>query len=365
MSRFWSQVARELVPYVPGEQPKVAGLIKLNTNENPYPPSAAVQRALQETVLDTLRLYPDPASSALCEAVAELHGVTPAQVFVGNGSDEVLAHAFHALLQHEAPVLFPDVTYSFYPVYCRLYGIAYETIPLRDDFSLAVEDFARPNGGIVFPNPNAPTGMALPLMEVQKILRAHPDSVVLVDEAYVDFGAESAVVLVADHPNLLVVRTLSKSYALAGLRVGYAIGHPDLIAGLVRIKDSFNSYPLGRLAQIGALAAVRDQAYLRHTCATIAATRDYLARQLSERGFTVLPSQANFVFVRHEAEDGAPLAALLREHNILVRHSRQPARIAPYLRITIGTPEHCQALVDVLDTYFLFRSQTGNLMACE
>lgn len=353
MSQFWSKVARELVPYVPGEQPKITGLIKLNTNESPYPPSPAVQQALRDMTLDDLRLYPDPASTALCAAIGQLHGLAPEHVFVGNGSDEVLAHAFHALLKHDAPVLFPDVTYSFYPVYCRLYDIDFATVALRDDFSLAVNDYDRPNGGIVFPNPNAPTGVALPLSEVQKLLQAHPGSVVVVDEAYVDFGAESAAGLVADYPNLLVVRTLSKSYALAGLRVGYAIGHPDLIAGLVRVKDSFNSYPLGRMAQVGALAAVRDQDYLQKTCATIAETREHLVQQLTERSFTVLPSRANFVFARHAAEDGAVLAALLRAQRIIVRHFHHPQRIAPYLRITVGTPEQCQALVDVLDTVLL------------
>ncbi len=348
MSRYWSSVARSLTPYVPGEQPKLANLIKLNTNENPYPPSPSVQAALHAVVNDDLRLYPDPASDALRDAIADLHGVTRDEVFVGNGSDEVLAHAFHALLKHAQPILFPDVTYSFYPVYCGLYDIAFQTLPLDAQFRLCVDDYVRPNGGIVFPNPNAPTGIGLPLNDIERLLLANTDSVVVIDEAYVDFAAQSAVALVSRYPQLLVVRTLSKSYSLAGLRVGYAIGHADLIAGLHRIKDSFNSYPLGRLAQAGALAAIRDTAYLQATCARIIDTRKQLVAELQQLGFEVLPSEANFVFARHEQDDGGQLSSMLRERNIIVRHFRQPERIAPFIRITIGTQSQCQALVEAL-----------------
>ncbi len=348
MSRFWSAVTRQITPYVPGEQPKQAGLIKLNTNENPYGPGLRVLAALREAVNDSLRLYPDPASDALRDAIAALHGVKRDNVFVGNGSDEVLAHAFFALLKHDEPVLFPDVTYSFYPVYCALYGIESCVLPLAGDFSLRIDDYFRPNGGIVFPNPNAPTGIALPLDQIERLLQRNADSVVLVDEAYVDFGAESAVALTGRYPQLLVTRTLSKSYALAGLRAAYAVGDADLIAGLHRVKDSFNSYQLDRVAQAGALAAVQDQAYLESTCARIIAGRERLVADLTGLGLELLPSSANFVFARHPRFEGAELSGMLRERNIIVRHFRRPARIAPFIRITIGTPAQCQALVAAL-----------------
>ena len=260
MSRFWSATVRALQPYVPGEQPKLPNLVKLNTNENPYGPSPRALEALRGEIGDTLRLYPDPESTRLREAIASLYGdIAPAQVFVGNGSDEVLAHVFLALLKHERPILFPDITYSFYPVYCKLYDVAYRTVPLDDSFALRVADYAQPNGGIIFPNPNAPTGRALPLADIDALLQANPDSVVVIDEAYIDFGGESAVALVNRHPNLLVVHTFSKSRSLAGLRVGFAIGHVDLIDALNRVKNSFNSYPLDRLAIAGATAAIEDR----------------------------------------------------------------------------------------------------------
>ena len=348
MSQLWSEVARQLVPYVPGEQPKVPGLVKLNTNENPYAPSPRVLDALRAAVNDDLRLYPDPASDALRDVIAARHGLDREQVFVGNGSDEVLAHAFHALLKHERPVLFPDVTYSFYPVYCQLYGIDSQQVPLTDDFRISVDDYLRPNGGIVFPNPNAPTGCPLPLEDIERLLRHNRYSVVVVDEAYVDFGAESAVSLIGQFPQLLVVRTLSKSHGLAGLRVGYALGDAALIAGLHRVKDSFNSYPLGRLAQAGAQAAMLDEAWFDATRKRIIATREWLSGELRDLGFEVLPSAANFVFARHARLPGERCHALLRERNILVRHFRQPTRIASFNRITIGTDAQCQALVEAL-----------------
>lgn len=358
MSRFWSAIARDLTPYTPGEQPRLSGLIKLNTNENPYPPSPRVLEALHVASNDTLRLYPDPGSDALRDEIAALHGVTRDQVFVGNGSDEVLAHVFHALLKHDAPILFPDVTYSFYPVYCGLYEIEYKTIPLDSDFNLDVEDYFQLNGGVIFPNPNAPTGMALPLEKIDRLLQRNRDSVVVLDEAYVDFGAESAVSLVNDYDNVLIVRTLSKSYALAGLRVGYAVGNADLIDGLQRVKDSFNSYPLGRLAQVGALAAVQDQAYLSELCARIAQTRNILVSDLERLGFEVLPSTANFVFARHPLYSGEQWGGLLRERNIIVRHFKQPARIVPFIRITIGTAMQCQTLIKALSVLIASSSTT-------
>ena len=347
MSRFWSPIVHSLTPYVPGEQPKLANLIKLNTNESPYGPSPAALAAIRAAADDTLRLYPDPGSDRLRAAIAQAHEVEMEQVFIGNGSDEVLAHTFQALLQHDAPLLTPDITYSFYPVYCGLYGIAHEPVPLDEAMRVDVEAYRRPCGGIVLPNPNAPTGIALGLDEIATLLRAHPERVVVIDEAYVDFGADTAIGLVRQYPNLLVVRTLSKSHGLAGLRVGYAIGQPDLIEALNRVKDSFNSYPLDRLAQAGAEAAIADREWLARTTGKIIDTRSGLVSSLNRLGFEVLPSQANFVFARYPDRDAAALAAALRERSIIVRHFRTP-RIAEWLRITVGTDEDCRSLADAL-----------------
>ena len=348
MSRYWSAVVQGLTPYVPGEQPKLANLVKLNTNENPYGPSPRVLEAVRAEAADTLRLYPDPGSDRLRAGIAALHGVAADQVFVGNGSDEVLGHAFLALLKHEQPILFPDITYSFYPVYCGLYEIAHRQIPLTDSFEIKVDDYLTPNGGVIFPNPNAPTGCLLALAEIERLLAGNPDSVVVVDEAYIDFGGESVVSLVARYPQLLVTRTLSKSHALAGLRVGYAIGQAHLIEALNRVKDSFNSYPLDRFAQAGALASIEDHTYFEALCARVMASRTRLAAGMTEMGFEVLPSSANFIFARHPSQGGAELAAALRERSIIVRHFRQPARIAPFLRITVGTDAQIDALLAAL-----------------
>ncbi|MEB2326595.1 MAG: histidinol-phosphate transaminase [Pseudomonas sp.] len=347
MSRFWSPFVKDLVPYVPGEQPKLSKLVKLNTNENPYGPSPRAIAAMQEEVGDDLRLYPDPNGERLKEAVADYYRVQPNQVFVGNGSDEVLAHAFHGLFQHGRPLLFPDVTYSFYPVYCGLYGIAYETIALDEQFRIDVADYARPNGGIIFPNPNAPTGCLLPLDAIERLLQVNCDSVVLVDEAYVDFGGQSAIALIDRYPNLLVTQTLSKSRSLAGLRVGLAVGHPELIEALERIKNSFNSYPLDRIAIAGAATAFEDRAYFEQTCQQVIASREQVVAAMTALGFEVLPSAANFIFARHPRHDAGGLAAGLREQGVIVRHFRQP-RIEQFLRITIGTPEQNQALLAAL-----------------
>ncbi|MHB0973706.1 MAG: histidinol-phosphate transaminase [Thiobacillus sp.] len=348
MSRYWSAVVHGLTPYVPGEQPKLANLVKLNTNENPYGPSPKVLEAVRAEAADTLRLYPDPNSDRLRAAIAACHGVTADQVFVGNGSDEVLGHTFLALLKHDRPILFPDITYSFYPVYCGLYEIAHRTVPLTESFEIKIDDYLVPNGGIIFPNPNAPTGRLLALTEIERLLAGNPDSVVVIDEAYIDFGGHSAVGLVARYPQLLVTRTLSKSHALAGLRVGYAIGQRHLIEALNRVKDSFNSYPLDRFAQAGALASMEDRAYFASICAKVVRTRTRLVSDMEQLGFEVLPSSANFIFARHLAHDGAELAAALRERSIVVRHFRNPARIAPFLRITIGTDAQCDALLAAL-----------------
>lgn len=348
MSKYWSAFVRELTPYVPGEQPPAGSVIKLNTNENPYGPSPAVLEAIRGATSDDLRLYPDPESSALRAAFAEFHGIEADQVFVGNGSDEVLAHVFHALLNHTAPVLFPDITYSFYPVYCALYGIAFETIALDDTFGIVAGDYAKPNGGIIFPNPNAPTGRALPLAAIEALLQATRDAVVVIDEAYIAFGAESAVPLIDKYDNLLVIQTLSKSHGLAGLRVGAAFGDVALIDGLLRVKNSFNSYPLDRLAIAGAVAAVKDRDHYEQTRARVIASRERLAAALAQRGFDVLPSAANFLFVRHRSHDAAELGAALRLRSIIVRHFSHP-RTSDYLRITIGTEAELDSLLTALD----------------
>ena len=344
MNRFWSQQARALSPYVPGEQPRIANLVKLNTNESPFGPSPLALQAMQQAAADTLRLYPDPEARELCEALAAHHGVKPGQVFVGNGSDEVLAHAFAALLKQPRPLLFPDPTYSFYPVWAQLFGVAYETVPLDDEMRIRIEDYRREAGAIIIANPNAPTGIALPRTEIARLLEEQPDIPVVIDEAYVDFGGESAAPLIADHPNLLVVHTMTKSRALAGLRVGYALGDAGLIEGLNRVKDSFNSYPLGRIAQAGATASVRDDAWFLDSCARVVAGREAMTRELVGLGFVVLPSSANFVFTRHPARGGLELAMALREQAVLVRHFNKP-RTADWLRITVGTEDDTRRLI--------------------
>lgn len=346
MSRFWSPVVHTLSPYVPGEQPKQDGIVKLNTNENPYPPSPRVLAAIASAA-ERLRLYPDPRATRLREAIAAHCDVAPEQVFVGNGSDEVLAHTFQALLKHEPPLLFPDVTYSFYPVYCGLYGITHDEVPLDAAMRIDISNYMRPSSAILLCNPNAPTGIALQRDAIASLLAEQPDRLVVVDEAYVDFGAESAVPLVARHDNLLVIQTFSKSRSLAGLRVGFAIGQRPLIEALERVKDSFNSYPLDCLAIAGAVAAIEDDGWFRDTRARIIASRETLARDLRQLGFDVLPSLANFVFARHRSRSGADLAAALRQRGVLVRHFGKP-RIEDFLRITIGTEAECARLVEVL-----------------
>lgn len=354
MSRYWSAILHNLEPYVPGEQPRLEKLVKLNTNENPYPPSprvAAAIRDLLETDGARLARYPDPEGNRLKDSILRHYrdcALTPEHLFVGNGSDEVLALAFQALFQHEAPILMPDISYSFYTVYCGLYDIACKAIPLDARFALCPRDYLDcPNGGIVFPNPNAPTGRALTLNDVETIVRANPDSVVLVDEAYVDFGAETAIPLVCRNPNLLVTQTFSKSRALAGLRVGFAVGHPELIEGLRHVKDSFNSYPLDQLALAGASAAMDDEAWFDQNRRAIMQSRAELTQALKALSFEVIPSAANFVFARHPRHDAAQLARKLRERRIIVRHFQRP-RISQHLRVTVGTPAECATLVEAL-----------------
>lgn len=350
---FWSPIVGKLDPYVPGEQPRIANLVKLNTNENPYPPSPRAVEAIQAAAAGRLELYPDPDATVLREAIARHHGIDSRQIFVGNGSDEVLAHAFFAFFQKAGKrLLMPDVTYSFYKVYCGLYGIDYDVVALGEDMTvdvdaLVADDRVARAAGVIVANPNAPTGIALPLAGIERLLQAHAQQVVVVDEAYVDFGGESAIALVASHPNLLVVHTLSKSRALAGLRVGFAVGQAHLIEGLDRVKNSFNSYPIDRLAAAGAAAAYEDVAYFEQSRRAVIASREDLAARLRQLGFEVLPSAANFLFARHPDHDAAALQAALRAEGVLVRHFKLP-RIAQYLRITVGTPAQCARLAEVL-----------------
>lgn len=352
MSRFWSPLVHNLTPYIPGEQPKCKDLIKLNTNESPYGPSPKALEAIRKATGETLRLYPDPESFALREALGQHVGLPAHSVFVGNGSDEVLALAFQALLAHGEDVLFPDITYSFYKVYCTLYAIPYRLVPLDADMAIVIDDYSidpRSNscGGIVIANPNAPTGKALSIESIRHLLTLHQNRVVIVDEAYVDFGAQSVVPLVKEYPNLLVVQTFSKSRALAGLRVGFAFGQPDLIEGLTRVKNSFNSYPLDRLAQVGALASFQDKEWFTDTISFIVRDRMTLISGLKELGFVILPSEANFIYVKHPDHDATKLAALLRTRSIIVRHLIGP-RTSPWLRITIGTEKQCLLLLSTL-----------------
>jgi histidinol-phosphate aminotransferase len=347
MSRFWSPLVHRLQPYVAGEQPVLTDLVKLNTNENPYGPSAHVIAAITGELGNALRLYPDPNSQRLRAAIAQRNGVEAGQVFVGNGSDEVLAHTFQALLRHDRPLLFPDITYSFYPVYCGLYGIDFREVPLDAEMRADIADYRQPCGAIILPNPNAPTGSALSRDAIATLLTDHPDQVVVIDEAYVDFGGESAIPLISHFPNLLVIQTFSKSRSLAGLRVGFAIGQRPLIEALERVKDSFNSYPLDRLAQAGALAAYADEDWFEETRRRIMASRERLATALRALGFKVLPSAANFLFVRHPDHGGGELAAGLRRRSVIVRHFPKD-RIRDFLRITVGTDAQCDRLIEAL-----------------
>ena len=347
MSRYWSQLVHKLTPYVPGEQPRVDNLVKLNTNENPYPPSASALEAIRGQLGNNLRLYPDPNSDQLKSAIAEYYAIGTQQVFIGNGSDEVLAHSFQALLKHDHPLLFPDISYSFYPVYCGLYEIDYRSVALNEQFEIDISDYPANNGGIIFPNPNAPTGCLLTLDAIEALLKQNTESVVIVDEAYIDFGGETAIKLVDHYPNLLVIQTFSKSRSLAGLRIGFAVGHVDLIEALERVKNSFNSYPMDRLAIPAAVAALKDQDYFEQCRQKIIQTRTTLDVHLKQLGFEVLPSAANFVFARHPQHKADLLAAALREKSIIVRHFKQP-RIDEFLRISVGTDEENQTLCSAL-----------------
>lgn len=343
MKEFWSDRIRSLTPYTPGEQPKDRKFIKLNTNENPYPPAPGVLEAIRASADAGLRLYPDPDASMLRQALAKAYGVEEDQIFVGNGSDEVLAFAFQAFFSQGDEIVFPDITYSFYPVYANLFGIRCRTVPLEENFTVPVEQM-RGSQGVVIANPNAPTGIELPQSELRQILEANRDVVVIVDEAYVDFGGESALPLIREYPNLLVVQTCSKSRALAGLRVGFAFGDANLIQALNCVKNSFNSYTLDRLALAGATAAVEDQAYFDAQCAKVMFTRARTTEKLEAMGFRVLPSKANFIFITHPTVPAQQLFAGLREKGVLVRYFNQP-RIDNYLRVSIGTDQEMDAFL--------------------
>lgn len=347
MSRFWSETTRGLSPYVPGEQPRVANLIKLNTNEHPLAPSQRALAALADVTADTLRRYPDPDAARLREVIAASEGLAAQQVFIGNGSDEVLGHVFQALLKQTQPLVAPDVTYSFYPVWAQLYDIELAIVPLADDFSIDLTALCASTGPIIIANPNAPTGIALSLEAVEALVRSNPERVVVVDEAYFGFGAATAAALINQFDNLLVTRTLSKSHALAGLRVGYALGQAPLIAGLTRVKDSFNSYPLDAVAQAVAIAAIEDQTWFEQASRIVVDNRAVLVAGLTQLGFHVLPSSANFVFTEHPTLPGEVLFSVLRERHILVRRWSKP-RIDNFLRITVGSAEECAQLLQVL-----------------
>lgn len=348
MNRFWSKRIQGIVPYTPGEQPKDRQFIKLNTNECPYPPSPKVIEAINRAAGDSLRLYPDPECVELRAAIAKREGLDINQVFCGNGSDEILAFAFQAFFDPDREVVFPKITYSFYPVYTDFFGLNRREVPMNPDFSDPIDLLCGNNGGVVLANPNAPTGIAVGLDTVEKLLNANPDVVVIVDEAYIDFGADSAVELIDRYPNLLVVQTTSKSRALAGLRVGWAMGDENLIAALRCVRDSINSYTVDRLAQAGAAAAIQDENYFQSIRRRVIATRTWTENALKGKCFTVLPSHANFVFASIQNRTGKELLAGLRERGILVRWWDKP-EIRNWLRVSIGTDKDMEALVQALD----------------
>lgn len=346
-SRFLDGRLRGLPPYVPGEQPKDGRFVKLNTNEMPFPPSPRVLEALGGDTVSRLNRYPDPEAGDFVEALARHYGVDPKNVLAGNGSDEILSFAFLAFFGGGKGAVFPDITYGFYPVYARLYGVPYKQIPLAEDFALRPEDYYGAGAHVVIANPNAPTGMALGLEEIEGILQANRDNLVIVDEAYVDFGAESALPLVKRYDNLLVVQTFSKSRALAGARLGFAVAQEEIIKDLNQMRCSTNPYNLDRMSLAVGVAALEDAAYYEACCRTIAQSREWTTGELRRLGFSVLESKANFLFAAHPAMSGEELYARLRQEGILVRHFAQP-RIGDYIRITVGDAGQMEALIAAL-----------------
>lgn len=347
MNKPFLDKLRRIDPYVPGEQPKTANIIKLNANENPYPPAPGVTEVLRTFDAAKLAVYPDANAKALKTVLAEREGLKPSQVFLGNGSDDVLALAFQSFFCSGEPILYPDITYSFYPVWCDLLRIPYETVPLDESFCINLRDYDKPNGGVILPNPNAPTGRALSLAEIEDLLQHNADCVVIIDEAYVDFGAESAISLIEKYENLLVVQTSSKSRSLAGMRIGYAFGSETLISTLEAVKNSYNSYTMDSLALAVGGASIRDEAYFRETCRKVAATRDRAADELRALGFEVTPSLANFLFATHPKKAAPEIFSALREKGIFIRYFKLP-RIDNHLRITVGTDEQMDALIAAL-----------------
>ena len=346
----WERNIRKVVPYTPGEQPNQPDMIKLNTNENPYPPAPKVQQVLKEMDAGDLRLYPDPSAGALVKAIADYYGLKEDQVFVGVGSDDVLAMSFLTFFNGEKPVLFPDITYSFYDVWAELFRIPYERPALDDSFHIKKEDYFKENGGIIFPNPHAPTGVELPLQDIEEILKANPGSVVIVDEAYIDFGAHSALPLISKYDNLLVVQTFSKSRSMAGMRIGFACGNPVLIKYLNDVKYSFNSYTMNRTSLAAGVAAIGDRDYFEDTCQKIMDTREWTQKELTVLGFTFQDSKANFIFASHKTCPAKQIFEALRAKHIYVRYFAKP-RIDNYLRITIGTREEMEQLIRFLKDY--------------
>lgn len=349
MEKYWSDLVKQLRPYEPGEQPWMDGVLKLNTNENPFGPSPKVLSAIEGQLGNQLRLYPPPNADMLKQAIADYYGLKDSQIFLGNGSDEILAHVFNGLLKKALPLLFPDITYSFYPVFCQLYDIDFEEIPLKDDLSIDLTDYEVPNGGIIFPNPNAPTGRLLAIGEIEYLLKANRNSVVVIDEAYIDFGGQSSIGLLTDNPNLIVTQTMSKSRSMAGMRIGFALGSADLIEGLERVKNSFNSYPLGHLQIAAGISAIEDSDYFKDTCQRVIHNRAKLTIDLEELGFSVVPSAGNFVLVRHFRASALKIYGQLKNNGILVRHFNKQ-RLDNFLRITVGTTEQNDQLVAALAT---------------
>ena len=347
MSRFLNVRSRGLTPYTAGEQPKEGDkLIKINTNESPYPPSQRVLEAIKENLDASLRLYPNPDATIARQAFATKYGLNQDQVFAGNGSDEILAFAFMAFFG-DKDILMPDISYSFYMVYSNLIGASYKLLPLKEDYTIDYMAFEKEKGDVIFANPNAPTSIYLPIDKIERILKAHKDDLVLVDEAYIEFGGQSAIGLISKYDNLLIVRTLSKAYALAGLRVGFACGHKDLIYGLNMVKDSFNSYTLDRLAQIGAKVALEDDGYYDETISRIINTRERVKKELEDNAFKVLDSKANFLFISHESIKAKDMYEYLRDHKVLVRYF-DTARIDNFIRVTIGTDEEMDLFLKYL-----------------
>ena len=350
MNRFWSNTVRNISPYIPGEQPGDRKYIKLNTNENPYPPSPRVLEAIRQETGGDLRLYPDPDATLLRNALADMYRLNADEVFVGNGSDEVLAFCFPAFFNPGDIISFPEITYSFYPVYAKLFGVSSRTVPLNEDYTVNPDIFPEDAKGILLANPNAPTGIAVSINDIEKLLGKYHEKLIVIDEAYVDFGAETAVPLIKEHENLLVVQTFSKSRSLAGLRIGFALGNKDLIEALNRIKNSFNSYTLDRIAVKAAAAALQDREYFEETRARVIRTREATAERLISLGFNVLPSKANFLFVSHNQMSGKELFLRLKNDGILVRHF-DISGIENFVRISIGTDEEMNTLVDKLEGY--------------